>query len=68
MGKDLKAALALFEKAAAKNHVPAQTNLGLKYRTGIGVTRNPKLATEWFTKVAANGDAMAKAELKKLGK
>ena len=37
------------------------------YRSGLGVTKNPKTAAEWFRKAAAQGDDTAKAELKKLG-
>ncbi len=44
--------LKLLESAAAKGYAPSQNELGLRYQTGNGVTRDAKLASDWFHKAA----------------
>jgi uncharacterized protein len=44
--------LKLLESAAAKGYAPSQNELGLRYQIGNGVTRDAKLASNWFRKAA----------------
>ena len=52
----------LFRKLSVKaeaGSVPAQYNLGMLYNNGIGTTKDPQRALEWFEKSAISGDALA---------
>jgi uncharacterized protein len=52
----------LFRKLSAKaeaGSAQAQYNLGMLYNNGIGTTKDPRLAFEWFEKSATSGDPLA---------
>lgn len=42
--------------------------LGVMYRRGQGVARNPTRAFVWFSSAAARGDARAKVELREVSR
>jgi hypothetical protein len=50
-------AAALWRKAADLGHARAQNGLGVLYRDGIGVKRDPKEAVRWFQESASRGYA-----------
>jgi len=56
---DYLSALFHFQVLAAQGHPAAQYNLALMYEHGLGVPRNPTLATHWADKSAAAGYALA---------
>ncbi|WP_425283453.1 tetratricopeptide repeat protein [Acinetobacter boissieri] len=41
----------------------AQTNLGLAYKVGQGVSKSPTLAIDWFKKAAEQGNPIAQYNL-----
>ena len=43
--------------SAAEGHLRAQNGLGVLYRDGLGVEKNPEKALYWFGKSASNGYA-----------
>jgi uncharacterized protein len=52
----------LFRKLSVKaeaGSAPAQYNLGMLYNNGIGTTKDPRRAFEWFEKSATAGDPLA---------
>lgn len=51
-------AAALWRKAADLGHARAQNGLGVLYRDGIGVKRDPKEAVRWFLESASRGYAI----------
>jgi hypothetical protein len=51
-----------FEKAAAQGYAAAQTNLGLFYSRGLGVTQDYVRARHWYEKAAAQGHAAAQGD------
>ena len=57
--RDPKAALALFEKAAAKGVVPAQYWVGNAYERGVGAPRDVEAAKTWYKKAADGGNVRA---------
>jgi hypothetical protein len=52
-----------YEKAAAQGDAYAQTNLGIMYNNGEGVTKDLAKAKEYYEKAAAQGDAYAQNSL-----
>ena len=52
---DYRAAALTLGSLAENGHAPAQFRLGMLYRLGLGVPRNPRRAVYWFEK-AARGD------------
>ena len=53
----------MYEKAAAQEYVPAQTNLGLMYDEGRGGPQDSLKAQKLYEKAAAQGDAEAQFNL-----
>ncbi|EGV34099.1 Sel1 domain protein repeat-containing protein [Thiorhodococcus drewsii AZ1] len=62
-GKYYREALPWYLKAARQGFVPAQYNLGVKYRDGQGVQRDDSIAAALFRKAAEQGDADAQFNL-----
>ena len=60
---DYAPAIQVFRAMALQGNAKAQAALGVMYRRGQGVSRNPARAFVWFSRAAAKGDAKAKAEL-----
>lgn len=56
---DLEKGLALYEKAASKNHAIAWNNLGYHYQSGVGYPQDIKKALKCFRKSAELGDGLA---------
>ena len=52
-----------FRLAAAQGHADAQSNLGLRYTKGLGVTQDYREALRWFRLAAAQGHAQAQNNL-----
>ena len=52
-----------YVKAAMQGAASAQSNLGVCYELGTGVTQDLKLAVEWYAKAAAQGNAEAQFNL-----
>ena len=52
-------ALKWYRKAAEQDHAKAQSNLGVMYSLGQGVTKNLMAAFAWYTIAAANGHTNA---------
>jgi TPR repeat protein len=61
-GKDFEQALAAFTKAARNEEITAFLMLGIMYREGYGIPRNPGLAKENFSRAAAMGSSQAREE------
>lgn len=55
--KDPKLACLCFLKAAARGHAVAQYWLAGSYELGLGVTRDQKLALEWYRKAGVTGES-----------
>lgn len=60
---DLEKGLALYEKAASKNHAIAWNNLGYHYQNGIGYPQDIKKALKCFRKSAELGEGLAMQNL-----
>ena len=60
---DYMPAIRLFRPLAQQGNPKAQSVIGVMYRRGEGVARNPVRALMWFSMAAKRGDARAKAEL-----
>jgi TPR repeat protein len=54
----------VFRTLAEQGNAKAQNVLGVMFRKGEGVPKNPVRAHMWFSFAAARGDAKAKAELR----
>jgi TPR repeat protein len=65
---DYAPAIQVFRAMAQQGNAKAQAALGVMYRRGQGVSRNPARAFVWFSSAAAKGDAKAKAELHQVAK
>ena len=61
---DYVPAIRVFRALAEQDNAKAQGVLGVMYRRGQGVSRNPVRAFLWFSRAAARGDAGASAELR----
>ncbi|MFM9890738.1 MAG: tetratricopeptide repeat protein [Rickettsiales bacterium] len=53
--------------AAEKNDPVAQYNMGIAYKNGIGVAKNPELAAAYFVVAANNGVERAKGQMEAMG-
>jgi len=53
---DYRAAALTLGALAENGHAPAQFRLGMLYRLGLGVPRNPRRAVYWFDKAARQDD------------
>lgn len=60
---DLDKGLALYEKAASKDHAIAWNNLGYHYQSGVGYPQDIKKALQCFKKSAELGDGLAMQNL-----
>lgn len=60
---DLEKGLALYEKAASKNHAIAWNNLGYHYQSGVGYPQDIKKALKCFRKSAELGEGLAMQNL-----
>jgi TPR repeat protein len=60
---DYVPAVLVFRAMAQQGNAKAQAALGVMYRRGQGVSRNPARAFVWFSRAAAQGDPKAKTEL-----
>ena len=60
---DYLPAIRLFRPLAEAGNPTAQNQIGVMYRRGEGVIRNPARAFMWFSLAAKRGDAKAKAGL-----
>ena len=60
---DYMPAIRLFRPLAGQGNARAQHLIGVMYRKGEGVARNPVRAFAWFSLAAAHGDREAKAKL-----
>lgn len=58
-----KQSIPLLRQLAQKGNAKAQTNLGYYYFYGIGVSRDKKMAQQWYEKAAAQGCATAMSNL-----
>jgi hypothetical protein len=59
-------ALAQCVEVAAAGNLAAQRLVGVVYRRGLGVARNPGRAATWFQRAAAHGDEEARAKLREM--
>ena len=65
---DYVPAITVFRAMAERGNAKAQSQLGVMYRRGQGVARNPARAFVWFNRAAARGNAAAKTELREVSK
>jgi TPR repeat protein len=65
---DYMPAIRLFRPLAEQGNAKAQNVLGVMFRRGEGVAKNPARAHMWFSFAAARGDAKAKAELRDMSR
>jgi TPR repeat protein len=65
---DYVPAIRLFRPLAEQGNAKAQNVLGVMFRKGEGVPKNPLRAHMWFSFAAARGDAKAKAELREVSR
>ncbi|KAF9078941.1 hypothetical protein BGX23_005645, partial [Mortierella sp. AD031] len=49
--------------AAAQGHAGAQSNIGVLYEEGRGVSRDYKAAMDWYTKAAEQGGTYAQTNI-----
>jgi TPR repeat protein len=65
---DYVPAIRLFRPLAEKGNAKAQNVLGVMFRKGEGVPKNPVRAHMWFSFAAKRGEARAKAELREVSR
>jgi hypothetical protein len=65
---DYLPAIRLFRPLAERGNAKAQNVLGVMFRKGEGVPKNPVRAHMWFSLAAARGDATAKAGLREVSR
>jgi TPR repeat protein len=65
---DYVPAIHVFRELAIAGNAKAQQILGVMYRRGQGVQRNPARAHMWFSFAAARGDARAGTELREVSR
>jgi TPR repeat protein len=58
----------VFRTLAEQGNAKAQNVLGVMFRKGEGVAKNPARAHMWFSFAAKRGDAGAKAELREVSR
>ena len=61
--EDEKEVVKWFSKAAEQGHAKAQSELGLLYAAGEGVTQDDSVAVEWYRKAVDQGDVNAMCNL-----
>jgi TPR repeat protein len=65
---DYMPAFHLFRPLAEQGNAKAQNVLGVMFRKGEGVAKNPARARMWFSFAAKRGDTKAKAELREVSR
>jgi TPR repeat protein len=65
---DYVPAIRVFRNLAEQGNAKAQNVLGVMFRKGEGVPKNPVRAHMWFSFAAKRGDAKAKAELREVSR
>ena len=65
---DYVSAFRLFRPLAEQGNARAQTALGVMFRRGQGVSKNPLRAGMWFSLAAKRGDADARAGLSRVSR
>ena len=65
---DYMPAIRLFRSLAEQGNAKAQNVLGVMFRKGEGVPKNPARAHMWFSFAAKRGEAGAKAELREVSR
>ena len=65
---DYVPAIRVFRTLAEQGNAKAQNVLGVMFRKGEGVPKNPARAGMWFSLAAKRGDATAKAELREVSR
>jgi TPR repeat protein len=58
-GGDYATALRIFQALANGGNATAQSNLGVMYDEGYGISQNYTEAVKWYRKAADQGDASA---------
>lgn len=61
--QDFTQTIVNLRKAAEQNFGPAQNTLGFCYGVGVGVTKDSKVAAEWYQKAASQGNSEAQYNL-----
>src|SRR3954447_14655541 len=65
---DYMPAIRLFRPLAEQGNAKAQNLLGIMFRKGEGVAKNPARAHMWFSFAAKRGEANARAELREVSR
>jgi TPR repeat protein len=65
---DYVPAMQVFRALAEQGNAKAQNVLGVMFRKGEGVPKNPVRAHMWFSFAAKRGDAKAKTELREMSR
>ncbi|MEA2838272.1 MAG: uncharacterized protein QOD89_2822 [Bradyrhizobium sp.] len=65
---DYVPAMRVFRALAEQGNAKAQNVLGVMFRKGEGVPKNPARAHMWLSFAAKRGDATAKAELREVSR
>src|SRR3954471_7255665 len=65
---DYVPAIRVFRKLAEQGNAKAQNALGVMFRKGEGVAKNPARAHMWFKLAAKRGEATARAELREVSR
>ena len=65
---DYMPAIRLFRPLAEQGNAKAQNVLGVMFRKGEGVPKNPARAHMWFSLAAKRGEAGARAELREVSR
>jgi TPR repeat protein len=65
---DYMPAIRLFRPLAEQGNAKAQNVLGVMFRKGEGVPKNPARAHMWFSFAAKRGEASARAELREVSR
>ena len=60
---DYITALRVWKSLAEQGNVQAQNNIGVMYRSGLGISKDDKNAVKWFRLAAEHGDTPAQANL-----
>jgi TPR repeat protein len=65
---DYVPAIRVFRTLAEQGNAKAQNVLGVMFRKGEGVPKNPARAHMWFSLAAARGDTKAETELREVSR
>ena len=63
MKQDLAQAVQWYRKSAEQGYAPAQSDLGVMYANGRGVSQDEQQAVRWYGKAAEQGDGIAQNNL-----